>query len=447
MPRSLFGRCAIIFVLVVIPATLFAQINVSVSFGPPALPVYEQPPCPAEGYIWTPGYWAYDYDYNDYYWVPGTWVLAPQPGYLWTPGYWGWNGDGYIFHEGYWSPQVGFYGGIDYGYGYFGDGYDGGRWQNDQFYYNRSVNNISVTNIRNVYNETVVHTNTENRISYNGGEGGITARPTAQQQAVARERHIAPVAAQTQHAQAARGDREQRASVNQGKPAVAATPRPGALRGAAVVPAKQAGAPYHPPAKTAEGPTRQGVPRPGQSTPNPGREANGATTEPYRNNGQPIAQPNGRREPDQPGNRSDIKRPPRPDNQPEPRRSEAPQRQQEQIQPDNRPEANRPPRPDNFPESRQKVGPERQQEGEPNNQRPVSRPPSARPDDRPEPRQGPPQRQQQNLPNERPEANGPPSPQRGNQQEPGRNEPRPQEQKQHPEERRSNQDQQKPPSL
>src|SRR5271165_2994273 len=44
---------------------------------------------PGEGYIWTPGYWAYDYDYNDNYWVPGTWVLAPQVGYLWTPPYWG----------------------------------------------------------------------------------------------------------------------------------------------------------------------------------------------------------------------------------------------------------------------------------------------------------------------------------------------------------------------
>jgi hypothetical protein len=55
----------------------------------PALPVYEQPICPAEGHIWTPGYWAYDYQDADYYWVPGTWVMAPQVGFLWTPAYWG----------------------------------------------------------------------------------------------------------------------------------------------------------------------------------------------------------------------------------------------------------------------------------------------------------------------------------------------------------------------
>ena len=129
--------------------------RVAVSFGPPPLPVYEQPLCPGEGYIWTPGYWAYDPDFGDYYWVPGTWVLAPQVGFLWTPGWWGWGGGGFLFHEGFWGPVVGFYGGINYGFGYFGHGYEGGRWENDRFYYNRAVNNVKVTNIHNVYNTTV----------------------------------------------------------------------------------------------------------------------------------------------------------------------------------------------------------------------------------------------------------------------------------------------------
>src|SRR5713226_9983463 len=85
-------------------------IGISVGFAPPEIPVYEQPICPGEGYLWTPGYWAWDGD--DYYWVPGTWVLAPQPGFLWTPAYWAWGGRGYYFHEGHWGPVVGFYGGI-----------------------------------------------------------------------------------------------------------------------------------------------------------------------------------------------------------------------------------------------------------------------------------------------------------------------------------------------
>src|SRR2546422_529302 len=139
------------------PASSVAQVSVgiAVAFAPPGLPVYEQPICPGEGYIWTPGYWAWDPDFDDYYWVPGTWVLAPEVGFFWTPGYWAWGGSGFIFYEGFWGPVVGFYGGINYGYGYFGHGYEGGRWDGGRFFYNRSVNNVNVTVIHNVYNTRV----------------------------------------------------------------------------------------------------------------------------------------------------------------------------------------------------------------------------------------------------------------------------------------------------
>ena len=173
-------------------AAAFAQVGIAISFGPPALPIYEQPPCPQEGYMWTPGYWAYDYDISDYYWVPGTWIEFPEVGFLWTPGYWGWNGGGFIFNEGYWGPHVGFYGGISYGYGYFGEGYEGGRWDNGRFFYNRSVNNVNVTNIHNVYNTTVINnTTTINRVSYNGGNGGLNARPRAEDEIASRDRRVA----------------------------------------------------------------------------------------------------------------------------------------------------------------------------------------------------------------------------------------------------------------
>ncbi len=188
-------------VMLALTAESFGQIGVVVSFAPPPLPVYVQPPCPAEGYIWTPGYWAYDPDFGDYYWVPGTWVSAPEVGLFWTPGWWGWGGGGFIFHTGYWGPQVGFYGGVNYGYGYFGEGYQGGRWDHGHFYYNRAVNNVNVTNIHNVYNTTVINDTRVTRVSYNGGNGGIDARPTAAQEAAAREKHIPPVSAQTQQIQ------------------------------------------------------------------------------------------------------------------------------------------------------------------------------------------------------------------------------------------------------
>ena len=233
--------------LLTISAASFAQIGISVEFGPPAIPVYEQPICPGDGYIWTPGYWAWDPDVGDYYWVPGTWVLAPEVGYLWTPPWWGWEGGRFFFHAGYWGPHIGFYGGINYGFGYFGDGFVGGRWDHDHFFYNRSVTNINVVNIHNVYNENINIRN-ENRVSFNGGPGGIEARPRPEEERAEHERHLAPVAVQTQHFQEARGNPELRASANHGRPPIAATARPGEFRGGSVVPARDAGAPYHPPA-------------------------------------------------------------------------------------------------------------------------------------------------------------------------------------------------------
>jgi len=211
----------------------------TVAVAPPELPVYEQPACPGDTYIWTPGYWAWGG--NDYYWVPGTWVEAPEVGVLWTPGYWGWGGNGFVFHEGYWGPQVGFYGGVNYGYGYFGHGFEGGHWDNGRFFHNRSVSNVDVTIIHNVYNTTVVN-NTVTRVSYNGGNGGISARPTPEEQTAAQARHIPPVAVQTQHVQAARSNPQLQASVNHGLPPIAATPKPGAFTESGVVPAKEAGA-------------------------------------------------------------------------------------------------------------------------------------------------------------------------------------------------------------
>jgi len=250
-------------------AATFGQvaIGVSVTFAPPALPVYEQPICPGDDYIWTPGYWAWGDD--DYYWVPGTWVEAPEVGFLWTPGYWGWGDGVYIFHEGFWGPTIGFYGGINYGFGYFGHGYEGGRWDNGHFFYNRSVNNVNTTIIHNTYNTTIVNNNPgASRVSYNGGNGGVEARASSAEEAAARGRHIGPVPAQTQHLQAARSNPQLRASANQGKPPIAATARPGDFKGA--VPAREAGAPYRPPARTENNAARTGntADRPGNATRN-----------------------------------------------------------------------------------------------------------------------------------------------------------------------------------
>ena len=214
--------------LMAVSGAMYAQVRIAIAVGPPVLPVYEQPICPGDGYIWTPGYWGYDYDATDYYWVPGTWIMAPEVGFLWTPPYWGWGGSGFVFYDGYWGPTVGFYGGINYGFGYYGTGFYGGRWEGGHFQYNTSVWHVG-GDFHNVYNERVNISN-ENRVSYNG-HGGIDARPSSQEEAAAHDRHIGPVAAQTAHAQTSRSDPQQRASVNHGQPEVVATARPGDFTG------------------------------------------------------------------------------------------------------------------------------------------------------------------------------------------------------------------------
>jgi len=221
------------------------QVGVSITIAPPALPVYAQPVCPGDGYIWTPGYWAWDPNVGDYYWVPGTWVPAPQVGFFWTPGWWGWGNGFYVWHGGYWGPHVGFYGGINYGFGYFGTGYVGGRWDGGHFFYNREVTNVNVTVIHNVYNEHV-DVREVNHVSFNGGHGGIEARPTAEEEAYDREHHEAPVAAQERHVEEARSNEQLRATYNHGKPPIAATARPGDFT--EHEPAREAGGEYRPPA-------------------------------------------------------------------------------------------------------------------------------------------------------------------------------------------------------
>lgn len=254
----------VVLAMLSISSAASAGVFISVNFGPPPLPVYVQPVCPAPGYMWTPGYWAYGPE--GYFWVPGTWVVAPQPGLLWTPGYWGFAAGLYGWHPGYWGPTIGFYGGVNYGFGYTGVGYAGGYWRDRQFYYNQNVNNVNVTNVHNVYNTTVINNNTTvNRVSYNGGPGGIVAQPTPAEAAAAREPHVQPTTAQMQHETMAQNNRQLLASVNHGKPAIAATAKAGEFnRG--VVAASRAGAPYRAPQATNGARADASAPRPGNSS-------------------------------------------------------------------------------------------------------------------------------------------------------------------------------------
>jgi hypothetical protein len=199
---------------------------------------------------------------------------------LWTPGYWGWNDGVYAFHEGYWGPQIGFYGGVAYGFGYTGVGYEGGYWRDGAFFYNQSVNNISNVSVTNVYNKTVVANSTTN-VSYNGGAGGTTAHPTPEQLAAANERHVAPTAAQTQNVQAAAKDPALSLNNNQGHPTIAATTHPAQFSGPGVIaahPGKPVAA-IAPQGHTISNPSKAAT-TPGHAATTPGGKVNPAAAAP-----------------------------------------------------------------------------------------------------------------------------------------------------------------------
>ncbi|MGH9679457.1 MAG: YXWGXW repeat-containing protein, partial [Candidatus Acidiferrales bacterium] len=215
----------LLLLVLLIPAASRAQIAISVRIGPPVLPVYVQPACPGDGYLWTPGYWAYGA--AGYYWVPGVWARPPRVGLLWTPGYWGFAGGLYAWHGGYWGPHVGFYGGINYGFGYGGVGFIGGRWEGERFMYNTAVVRVNTTVVRNVYvDRTVINRTTvvNNHYSFNG-QGGAMARPTRDEMAAEHENHFQPTSNQMSHEHSAGMDHSQFASENHGQPGTMAMNR------------------------------------------------------------------------------------------------------------------------------------------------------------------------------------------------------------------------------
>ncbi len=325
-----------IALLLVSPET-FSQVSVGVTisagFAPPELPVYEQPPCPVDGYLWTPGYWAFAD--GDYYWVPGVWVDPPVVGYLWTPSYWLFVDGNYHWNRGYWGRHVGFYGGINYGFGYWGTGFCGGRWEGRHFRYNRAAANIYHNFMHHSYEDRSVVRENNRRTSFNGGAGGIERHADKHEQQAFMEQHHASTTDQRSHMKAARSDRGQFVKENHGVPAHAAVKTTNDYRG-------------NLPPKT----TGPGRPKPVQMN-NPVRP------QPARGNGQG-------------GNRQETV-PPRqqPMNHPQvapPRQQPAPQQQQPvrpQQTPQNHP-APAPPRQQPQPQQQNHPAPAPQQHQQPN---------------------------------------------------------------------------------
>src|SRR5262249_5076055 len=120
-------------------------------------------------------------------------------------------------------------------------------WRGGVYHYNRAVTNINTTNttiINNTYNNTTIinknRTMINNHASFNGGPGGVSARPNSAEQVASRERHFAPTSMQAQHQQSTGSNRQLLAAVNHGPPWVGASPRAGVFNGQGVTPANHA---------------------------------------------------------------------------------------------------------------------------------------------------------------------------------------------------------------
>jgi hypothetical protein len=78
--KILMKSLLLVAAIVIASPSTYAQVSIGIgitaNIAPPPIPVYEQPECPEDGYLWTPGYWAYD-PADGYYWVPGAWVAPP----------------------------------------------------------------------------------------------------------------------------------------------------------------------------------------------------------------------------------------------------------------------------------------------------------------------------------------------------------------------------------
>lgn len=403
-------RCAFwllpVLLLFLVPAASTAQVSITVNFAPPELPVYDQPPCPEQGWMWTPGYWAYDDD--GYYWVPGEWVPAPYEGAMWTPPWWGWDDGRYVFHEGYWGDQVGYYGGIDYGFGYMGVGFAGGEWRDGRFAYNTAVMHVDRDRVRDTYEDRNIVRNytvpDERRVAFNGGPNGIRHDPTPRERAAMSVRHAPPTPVQTQHIQAARTDRSLYAKANGGHPRTLAVQRPGELNrnpnnverpngGSRAVPQNVPGSRTEP---TPRPESRMPEARPGRTTPETSRPTERPETRPV---------PNERPRPETrpaPPPRTESRPESRPQPHPEPRTESrpAPPRTETRPAPEARPAPQRETRP--TPPVEARPAPQRESRPAP---RYESRPaPPARQESRPAPAARPaPQHESRPAPAARPE--------------------------------------------
>lgn len=97
-PNLRQAAIAVALVLGGLAGSAQAQVSVNINVAPPA-PRYEPAPVLRPGYVWAPGYWAWQG--RNYVWVRGH-QIRQRPGHRWVPDRWE---DGNRYRAGYWEPE------------------------------------------------------------------------------------------------------------------------------------------------------------------------------------------------------------------------------------------------------------------------------------------------------------------------------------------------------
>lgn len=99
MKHTNLVRSLVLSVALAAGSSAFAQISFNIVVAPPA-PMYEVAPVMQPGYVWAPGYWAWNNDRH--IWVRGR-TIVQRDGYNWAPDRWVQQGGYYVRQPGRWE--------------------------------------------------------------------------------------------------------------------------------------------------------------------------------------------------------------------------------------------------------------------------------------------------------------------------------------------------------
>lgn len=102
MKHHLMVRSLLLSLALTAGSGAFAQVSFNIVLAPPA-PVHEMVPVMPQGYVWAPGYWAWNVDRH--IWVRGRSMLQ-RTGYRWEPDRWEQHSGNYVRQPGRWERDV-----------------------------------------------------------------------------------------------------------------------------------------------------------------------------------------------------------------------------------------------------------------------------------------------------------------------------------------------------